>query len=274
MILNLQGMMREDGHSVSLTKLCKWFGISRSTFYYKSKPKKRTENAFNTKLEKEIKGIIEQFPRYGLRFIVAILRKTYLVNRKRIHRLIKKNNWQIRKTRKGHRPRVKVWRSLASKSNERWAIDTTHIMTREDGWIHMTAVIDCHDREIIGWRLSQSGKAKIAAAAMEEAFLNRRPGKTLTIRSDNGLVFGSKEFLKITKLHHREYITPYTPEQNGIIERFFRTLKEECIWTHQLKNKEEAFLKIAEWIDQYNRMRPHSALGYLSPIEYRAKISA
>lgn len=62
---------------------------------------------------------------------------------------------------------------------------------------------------------------------------------------------------------------PYTPEQNGLIERFFRTLKEECIWQHNFATFREAQVAIGQWIGWYNEKRPHMALGYLSPRQYR-----
>lgn len=63
---------------------------------------------------------------------------------------------------------------------------------------------------------------------------------------------------------------PYTPEQNGIIERFFRTLKEECVWQHVFPTLEEARRIFRNRIHWYNHGRPHSALGYRSPTQYRA----
>jgi len=75
----------------------------------------------------------------------------------------------------------------------------------------------------------------------------------LVIRSDNGLVFGSKRFHEaVTKYQlQQEYITPYTPEQNGMIERFFRSFKEQCVWLHNFVSFDEAYNKIADWIDYY-----------------------
>jgi len=63
----------------------------------------------------------------------------------------------------------------------------------------------------------------------------------------------------------QEFITPYTPEQNGMIERFFRTIKEECVWHHNFKNIKEANKIISRWIKFYNQKRKHSALGYKAP---------
>ena len=98
----------------------------------------------------------------------------------------------------------------------------------------------------------------------------------LTLRSDNGLVFGAKAFVNVANRYGlvQEYITPYSPEQNGMIERFFRSLKEECIWLRRFKNRDDAFRVIADWIDFYNCERVHSALGYKAPREYRAALAA
>ena len=59
-----------------------------------------------------------------------------------------------------------------------------------------------------------------------------------------------------------------------MIERFFRTLKEEGVWQTSFKNRDEAFIAIATWMDKYHNERPHSALGYLTPEEYRGKQAA
>ena len=90
------------------------------------------------------------------------------------------------------------------------------------------------------------------------------------IRSDNGLVFQSRRFRETCRDYKlaQEFITPYTPEQNGIIERFFRSLKEECVWQHNFSSFEEARRTISQWIDWYNTSRPHQALGYKSPALY------
>src|SRR5262249_8219659 len=158
-------------------------------------------------------------PTYGLRRITAMVRRELrsAVNRKRIHRILKLNGWQIWQKPLGKRPRAKGWTSRASRPDERWAVDATHIFCGRDGWCHLTAIIDCFDRTIVGWRLSKTGVAKVAAAALEEALRARgiaRQANELTLRSDNGLVFGAKPFVRIVKHYGlaQEYITPYCPE--------------------------------------------------------------
>ena len=235
----------------------------------------------NKNLVKELQKIIQENPTYGLRQLTAVLRKRLQksVNRKAVHRIIKTNGWQVRKKRTGFKKRAQGMRSRSERSNERWAIDATSIFCGEDGWCPLTAIIDCHDRSIVGWRLSPSGVSKHAAAALEEALIARKaelPSEGLLLRSDNGLIFGSRPFVRVAKEYgiDQEYITPYTPEQNGMIERFFRTLKEECIWQSSFKSRDEAFIVIAAWMDKYHKERPHSALGYLTPEEYKNGVQA
>ncbi len=98
----------------------------------------------------------------------------------------------------------------------------------------------------------------------------------LTLRSDNGLVFGAKPFVDVVRRYglEQEYITPYTPEQNGMIERFFGSLKAECVWLHRFRDRDHAFDVISRWIDRYHDERPHQALGYLTPSEYRERLAA
>src|SRR5437867_3262147 len=101
----------------------------------------------------------------------------------------------------------------------------------------------------------------------------RPDGTTPVIRSDNGLVFQSRRFRAACRDYRlrQEFITPYTPEQNGMIERFFRSLKEECVWQRTFVSFAEARRAVRRWIDWYNDRRPHQALGYRSPRQYRAE---
>jgi putative transposase len=269
--------MREEGKAVSIAQLCRWFGVPRSTFYYRPPASSAPRlPVVDKELETKIRAIIDTEPAVGLRMITARVRRTAdgPVNKKKIHRIIKLNQWQCQRRPKGHRPRVDGWVSRATEPNERWAIDTTHLFCGRDGWCHLTAIIDCYDRTIVGWRLSRSGIANVAAAALEEALRSRNitmAGPVPVLRSDNGLVFGAKVFVKVARRYgvQQEYITPYTPQQNGMIERFFLTLKQECVWLQRFESRDHAFQVVAAWLDRYDADRPHSALGYLTPKEYR-----
>ena len=206
--------MRVEGKAVSIAQLCRWFGVPRSTFYYRPTTGAVRVPVLDAALVATIRTIIEAEPAAGLRMITARVRRASPVpiNRKKVHRILKVNGWQVRQRPRGQRPRVQGWVSRTTRPNERWAVDTTHLFCGRDGWCHLTAIIDCCDRTIVGWRLSRSGIAHVAAAALEDALRERNithGHEPLTLRSDNGLVFGAKVFVSVVRrygleqeLHH------------------------------------------------------------------------
>jgi putative transposase len=230
-------------------------------------------------LAERIQRLIQLHPTFGYRRLWALLRfgEGVRVNRKAVYRVLKLKGWFVHQRVATPRPRVQGRRSRAQHSDERWAMDLTHVPCGVDGWGHLTAVIDCHDREVTGFEFALRGRAKEAERALEEACLARfgtlRPdGATPVIRSDNGLIFQSRRFRAACRDYRlrQEFITPYTPEQNGLIERFFRSLKEACVWQYNFGNFAEARAAITQWIEWYNAERPHQALGYRSPRQFRA----
>lgn len=134
------------------------YKVPRASFYYEPT---RSVTAMDESLTKRIWRIIQEFLSYGLRRIHAVLRNRLglQVNSKKVHRIIKLNGWQKNSKSKCLRPRVKGKRHLTTRPNQLWAIDTTSIFCGLDGWWYMTAVIDCFEREIVGWRQSAQGKA-------------------------------------------------------------------------------------------------------------------
>jgi putative transposase len=172
--------------------------------------------------------LMERHPTYGYRRIWALLRfgDGQPVNRKKVYRLMKTHGWMIHQRSVAPKPRVRRKKSIANRSNERWALDATHIDCGVDGWGHLIAVIDWYDRTIIGWEFALRGRANEAERALEMACLARfgtlRPrGRVPVIRRDNGLIFHSRRFREAYRFYRlpQEFITPYTPEQNGLIER-------------------------------------------------------
>lgn len=231
-------------------------------------------------LVERIRRLIARFPSFGYRKLWAMLRfrQGITINRKAVYRVLAVKGWFVHQRTNRPRPRVKAKRSVAAASNSRWAMDVTHIDCGRDGWGHLVAVIDCHDRSIVGYEFALRSRAREAERALEAACIERfgtlRPeGATPVIRSDNGLIFQSRRFREACR-HYRlqqEFITPYTPEQNGMIERFFRSLKEECVWLTRFSNFLAAKRAVTKWIHWYNEGRPHQSLGYLSPNEYRSQ---
>jgi putative transposase len=118
-------------------------------------------------------------------------------------------------------------------------------------WCALTLVMDCCTRELLGWRLSPTGNAKAAEAALEEALINRygilgKAQDDLTIRSDNGLVFTSRRYTRTVFRYgiKQEFIRPHAPQQNGMVERLIRSVKEQCLWLHNFASLDAPFVKV------------------------------
>jgi putative transposase len=265
---------------VSERRVCGVLGVPRSAVRKSVAPAPKRVAQVDEVLAARVERLIETHPTYGYRRLWALLRfgEGLPLNRKAVYRVLQLKGWFVTQRVRTPRPRVQGRRSRAERSNERWAMDVTHIDCGRDGWAHLAAVIDCHDRELVGYEFSLRARAKEAERALENACLARfgtlRPsGPTPIVRSDNGLIFQSRRFRAACRDYRlrQEFITPYTPQQNGIVERFFRSVKEECVWQHQFRSFTDARRAIRTWIEWYNERRPHQALGYRSPKQFRAQ---
>ncbi len=263
----IQQGLKAEGVAVSMVKLCRWFGVARRSVYYrttKAPPKVKAE------LAEPIKAMIEEEPSFGYRTVAGLLG----MNKNTVQRIFQVKGWQVRKRAVGHRPRIEVKVSAAERPDERWATDLCRVWGGRDGWLVLALVIDCHTRQLLGWHLARTGKATTAGAALEQALITRygtlgRVRTPFLLRSDNGLVFTSRHYTRLVRSYglNQEFITPHCPQQNGMVERVIRTLKEQCVHRHRFENTQHAMRVIGDWIQFYNTRRPHQALGMKTPDE-------
>ena len=162
----------------------------------------------------------------------------------------------------------------APKVQERFAAPIKQLIEADPSFGYRTValVIDCHTRELLGWQRSRSGRATTAMSALEQALIARfgtlgRATTPLLLRSDSGLVFTSRAYTRLVPSYgfRQEFITPHCTQQNGMIERVIRTLKEQCVHRHRFETQQHASRVIGEWIRFYNTRRPHQALGMKTP---------
>jgi putative transposase len=267
MIATVKQGLEDDGIKVPMTKLCIWFEVPRRTVYYrpiKSAPK------VQERFETPINAMIEQEPSFGYRTVAYLLG----LNKNTVQRVFQIRGWQVKKRPIGFRPRVQAMPSVALAPDQRWATDLCRIWAGRDGWATLALVIDCHTRELLGWHLSRSGKAKTAEAALEQALIARygtlgRVTTPFLLRSDNGLVFTSRSYTAMVRSYglEQEFITPHCPEQNGMVERVIRSLKEQCIHRQRFETLQHASRVISDWILFYNHRRPHQALRMKTPAQ-------
>ncbi len=166
MIETIRQGLKEDGYTVSISKLCQWFGMPRRTVYYK--PTKAAPKV-DSKLAEPIKAMTEELPSFGYRTAAYLLR----MNKNTVQRIFQLKGGQVKKRAIGFRPRIQALPSVATAPNEHWSNDLCRIWAGRDGWATLARVIDCPTRELQGWHLSRSGKATTAASALERALVAR-----------------------------------------------------------------------------------------------------
>ena len=222
---------------------------------------------------KAIKQLIEAEPSFGYRTVAALLG----MNKNTVQRVFQLKGWQVRKRSVGRRPRIQAVSSKAQEPNQRCSTDLCRVWGGQDGWLSLALVMDCHTCELLGWQLSKTGKASTAVSALEHALINRflclgKVPERFLLRSGNGLVFTSRKYTALVKSYglQQEFITPHYPQQNGMVERLIRTIKEQCVHRHRFESLQHANRVLNDWIQFYNEVRPHQALGMKIPVEVYA----
>ena len=274
-MLSVQQGLKDEGVAIPMTKLCQWFGVARRTTYYKPT---RSPAKVKAELAEPIKEMIEAEPSFGYRTVAALLG----MNKNTVQRIFQLKGWQVRKRALGQRPRIQAKVSRAERPDQRWATDLCRVWDGKDGWLSLALVIDCSTRQLLGWHLSRTGKASTASAALEQALITRfgtlgRVPEPFLLRSDNGLVFTSRDYTRLVRSYglKQEFITPHCPQQNGMVERVIRTLKEQCVHRHRFESQVHALRIIGDWIGFYNQQRPHQALKMMTPdAAYAATLTA
>lgn len=157
-----------------------------------------------------------------------------------------------------------------SKPNEVWLADITYIWTHE-GWLYLAAVEDLFSRMVVGWSMAEHMESRLVVDALEMAVQRRLPPGGLLAHSDRGSQYASEHYQKMLLDHGIECSMSGKGQcwDNAPMESFFASLKKELVHDEDYHTREQARGSIFEYIETfYNRKRRHSALGYLSPVEF------
>jgi len=154
--------------------------------------------------------------------------------------------------------------------NQIWVADITYIPT-DEGWLYLAAIEDLFQRKIVGWAMNSTMTRQLTLDALRQAVKRYRPPAGLIHHSDRGSQYASHEYQQA--LRDYQFITSMSRKgncyDNACMESFFGTLKLELIYGNRFKTRAEARQAVFEYIEVfYNRIRLHSSLGYMSPLEY------
>lgn len=165
--------------------------------------------------------------------------------------------------------------------DEMWGTDATRFWTEKDGWCWFFAAIDHCTDEIVGHHVAKKGDRWAALEPVRQGVRRHFGGFTpkialgMGLRHDWGPQYTAHQFNAELKWLGIRNSPAYVgePECNGLIERFMRTLKEECIYLHQFRTLEEARLVIGAFIQQYNSEWLLQRHGYKTPAEVRCEFA-
>jgi putative transposase len=255
---------------VSGRRACRALGVPRSTLRYAGAGRERDQALLS-----RVRELAREHPRYGYRRITALLRREgWSVNRKRIHRLWRREGLEVpqiqRKRRRLGTSENGCTRHRAERPNQVWSYDFVMDQTADGRRLKALPVVDEFTRECLTIEVERSIKARDVVSTLEYLFEVR--GVPEHIRSDDGPGFVAEavEGWLAGRGTGTLYIEPGSPWENAYSETFNSRSRDEILDREVFETLREAKVLPEDHRLDYNHRRPHSALGYRTPAEFAA----
>ena len=255
--------------------------LSTSTYYAdpKQSRSKREE------LEADVRGKIEQIrcdmPAAGYRLLLPQLKKSGVtIGERRLRGILKKFRLQIRPKKRfvkttdsNHAHEVHpnlIEEMTVTGPNQVWASDITYIRIT-NGFVYLAVILDLFSRKVIGWQVSKRIDGRLTLDALAMAIQRRKPARGVIHHSDRGVQYLCGEYTELL-LKNGFYLScsaKGNPYDNAWVESFMKTLKQNEIYMWEYETYLDVVERVPHFIEEvYNKKRPHSSLGYLSPEEF------
>jgi putative transposase len=263
--------MIDRDHQLSITRQANLLNISRGTVYYLSKPVSPTDLALMRKIDE----LHLEHPFMGARMLRdQLARQGICAGRRHIRTLMLRMGIEAlapqpgtSKAAPGHKVYPYLLRTLAINcANQVWALDTTYIpMAR--GFVYLTAVVDVASRKVLAHKVAITLEAVHATEVIEQAFA--RYGAPEIVNTDQGSQFTAEEFTGVVQAKGCKLSMDGRGawRDNVFVERLWRSVKYERVYLKAYDGVSAARADIADYLDWYNRRRPHSSLERLTPDE-------
>ena len=247
-----------------ISRVCRVINMSRSSYRYRSIQD-------DTSVCLMLEDLAQSHPREGFwKAYGRIRNRGTVVNHKKLHRIYKDMGLALRRKIKKRLPaRKKETLAQPNTMNDTWSIDfVTDALSNGRKFRSFNVIDDCN-REILFIETDYSLKSSRVMWVL--GHLVHRLGRPRRIRMDNGPEFIAGIAKKWSEMHAIEfkYIQPGKPTQNAYVERFNRTYREGVLDSYLFDSLEEVRTINTEWMEDYNRFRPHDALGGLSPMMWK-----
>ena len=270
-------------HSIKL--LCKVLKVARSTYYSILNHKASSREIENNILKSKIfKIYCDNRKVYGCIKITRILREDGYpkLSVNRVSRLMKQlgiRSITIRKF-KNYRNKQNEHSELknlvnqnfsAQKPNQIWLSDITYIHTVKHGWTYLASVLDVCTRKIVGYSYGRKMDRSLVISALTNSWQNQNYPNNVILHSDRGSQYTSSEYIAAAERmgFRLSYSKKGCPFDNAPMESFHSVLKKEEVYLKHYSSFHEANIRLFDYINGfYNRNRIHSAINFLSPIQF------
>lgn len=277
--------MLEHQHCFSVNRMAIVLRVSRSGYYrwrkYGDTPSPRAQ--VRQARDEKVKDIFEQSKeRYGATRIKVELTESgtpaawkTIADSMRRQNLIPKAARKFKVTTDSNHklpvaPNLLDRDFSASAPNQKWVSDITYLMTSE-GWLYLAVIIDLYSRTVVGWSMSERMTSSLVCDALKMAQFHRGRPKGVILHSDRGSQYCSHAYRDLAEEYQLKLSMSRKGNcwDNACAESFFHSLKVEAVQYEPLMTRDEMRQNVFEYIEvDYNRVRRHSALGYLSPENY------
>jgi putative transposase len=256
-------------HEMSERRACRVIGCDRMMVRYRSR------RPDDPRLRERLLGLARERRRFGYRRLLIFLRREgFVINHKRLFRIYREERLMVRK--RGGRKRALGTRTPmpgAVLPNDRWSLDFVSDQLVSGRRFRILAIYDECTRECLAAVADVSLSGRRVARELELLLTTR--GKPRSIVSDNGTELTSNAILSWTAEAGVDwhYIDPGKPVQNPFIESFNGRLRDEFLNETLFTSLMQARLALEDWRRDYNTVRPHSRIGWLTPAAHAAQFS-
>jgi putative transposase len=225
----------------------------------------------NERLKVRLRELAEERRRWGYRRLHVLLqREGWTVNSKRVYRIYVEQKLMVRRRKRRRRicAQARVLLAAPMRANETWTMDFLQDALASGRKVRTLSIEDAYTREMLAIEVDTSLPSLRVVRVLEK--LRQQRALPVRIVIDNGTEFTAKALDQWAYEHKvtLHFITPGRPMENGYIESFHGKFREECLNEHWFLNLDDARETIESWRIDYNRVRPHSSLGYLTPEEF------
>jgi putative transposase len=255
----------QERFDFSQRRACRLMSGGRSTIRYRRRDRDEDET-----LRERLRELAAQRPRFGYRPLHVLLRRDgIVVNHKRVERLYREEGLTVRRRRRKSLPSIRRGRPAPPlRANEQWALDFLQDALASGRKLRVLSVIDVFTREALALEVDTSLPGSRVAHVLERLCGQRERPMRLVLDNGPELISGALEEWAHQHVVTLHFIDPGKPIQNAHCESFHGRLRDECLNEHWFLGLADARQIVETWRQDYNQERPHSALGYQTPVEF------